>query len=85
MVIAVSVSRGGGMGDILRVGDGRSDGVLWRHARLGECIVARIEVLAFLLHLHQDTLMSGELPILGEELLFLGVQFTEIDLVALER
>jgi len=73
------------MGNVLRVGYGSANVILRGFPSLRECVITRIEELAFLCHLHKMILMSRKFTIFGEELLLLGRQFAEVNLVALSR
>jgi len=71
------------MRNVLGVWDSSADAVLRSYTGLGQGIVARIKVLAFLLHLGEYILVRRQLAILTEELLLLLRQTLDIDLVPL--
>lgn len=73
------------MWNVVWIGDCSTDGVLWCNSGFGECIITRIEIFPLPLHLGQDVLVCWKLAVQSKELLLLLRQFTDVDLVALER
>jgi len=84
MTIAMTIARGC-VGDVFRIWDRSADRVLRGYPRLGEGIIAGVEIFPLLLHLHKNTLMRWQLAIPSKELLLLWSQFAKVDLLTLSR
>jgi len=85
MAITMAIARRGGVRDVFGIGDRGADSVLRRHPCFRECIIARVEILSLLLHLHENTFVRRKLAILGKKLLLLRRQLADVDLLALSR
>jgi len=73
------------MGNVFWIGNRSSDRILRGNTCFGESIIARIKVFPLLLHLHKNTLMRRQLAIPSKQLLLLGGQLAEVDLLTLSR